>query len=55
MDNAARARLRDLLRRHAGEGGAALVVTHDRELAAAVGDRRLELDRGRVRAWAEVA
>jgi energy-coupling factor transport system ATP-binding protein len=54
MDSAARARLRDLLRRHAAEGGAALVVTHDRELARGVGDRQLELDGGRVRERAVV-
>jgi energy-coupling factor transport system ATP-binding protein len=55
MDAAARGRLRDLLRRHAAEGGAALVVTHDLELARGIGDRRLELDGGRVREGAEVA
>jgi energy-coupling factor transporter ATP-binding protein EcfA2 len=43
MDDETSARLVGLLRTHAADGNAALVVTHDRELAARAADRQLTL------------
>jgi energy-coupling factor transporter ATP-binding protein EcfA2 len=44
MDPARRGALVGLLRRHAARGRAAVVATHDAELAALVGDREIALD-----------
>jgi energy-coupling factor transporter ATP-binding protein EcfA2 len=46
MDDAMRGQLVHLLRAHAAEGNAALVVTHDRALADEAADRRLTLVEG---------
>jgi energy-coupling factor transport system ATP-binding protein len=49
MDAEARAVLVALLRSHAANGGAALIVTHDAGIAEAVADVRLELQSGQLR------
>jgi len=46
MDVAAREALAARLRRHAEDGGAVLLITHDRGFADAVSDRHAELGGG---------
>jgi zinc/manganese transport system ATP-binding protein len=48
LDAASTARLCDVVREEASRGAVVVVVTHDASFASAVGDARIELERGRV-------
>jgi heme exporter protein A len=48
LDAASTARLCEVVREEAARGAVVVVVTHDAPFASAVGDTRLELERGRV-------
>ncbi len=50
LDEPTRALLAGLLARHAGEGGAVVLATHDAAFADAVAHRTVRLDAGRIRA-----